>query len=345
MFAGRVRAALRLLSLNTRSGLLSLDEVLHENPSNANGKTVREILEEKHPEADPILVETIVPKPAEDSFHTIIFSKLTPDVIRMCALQTEGAAGPSGLDAMNWRPLCTAFGEKSNDLCSAIAKFAVRISTKYIDPAGLMSYTACRLIPLNKCPGVRPIGIDEVLRRIIGKAIMRTIKQDLQAAVGSLQLCAGQDAGCEAAVHAMSSIFSEDNTKAMLFVDASNAFNSLNRQFTLLNSEAICPSLSSVLVNTYRSRSWLFVDGQCLLSKEWTTQGDPLAMAMYAIGTKPLINKLNGIAKQVWYADDSGAGSTLLNLRVVESLEQIRPSLWIFSEQCEDPPFSQERAH
>ena len=130
---------------------------------------------------------------------------------------------------MNWRRLCTAFGEKSNDLCSAIAKFAVRICTQYIDPAGLMSYTACRLIPLNKCPGVRPIGIGEVLRRIIGKAIMRTIKQDLQAAVGSLQLCAGQDAGCEAAVHAMSSIFSEDNTEAML-LDASNTFNSLNRQ-------------------------------------------------------------------------------------------------------------------
>ena len=101
MFVGRVRAALRLLSLNTRSGLLSLDEILHENPSNPNGKTVREILEEKHPEAGPVLVETIVPKPAEDSFHPIIFSKLTPDVIRKCALQTEGAAGPSGLDAMN----------------------------------------------------------------------------------------------------------------------------------------------------------------------------------------------------------------------------------------------------
>ena len=260
-------------------------------------------------------------------------------------MQTKGAAGRSGLDVMNWRRLCTAFEEKSNDLCSAIAKFAVRICTQYIDPAGLMSYTACRLIPRNKCPGVRPIGIGEVLRRIIGKAIMRTIKQDLQAAVGSLQLCADQDAGCEAAVHVMSSIFSEDNTEAMLFVDASNAFNSLNRQVTLLNSEAICPSLSRVLVNTYRSRSWLFVDGQCLLSKEGTTQGDPLAMAMYAIGTKPLINKLNGITKQVWYTDDSGAGSTLLNLRVVESLEQIRPSLWIFSEQCEDTPFSQERAH
>ena len=31
-------------------------------------------------------------------------------------------------------------------------------------------------------------------------------------------------------------------------------------------------------------------------------------MAMYAIGTQPLICRLDGIAKQVWYADDSAAG-------------------------------------
>ena len=134
-------------------------------------------------------------------------------------------------------------------------------------------------------------------------------------AVGPLQLCAGQIAGCEAAVHAMGTIFSDDNTEAMIFVDASNAFNSLNRQATLLNSISVCPSLAPILINTYRIESWLFVDGQCLLSKEGTTQGDPLAMAMYAIGTKPLMDELSGIAKHVWYANDSSAGSTLVNLR------------------------------
>ena len=205
---------------------------------------------------------------------------------------------------MNWRRFCTAFGQKSNDLCSALAALARRICTTYVDPSSLMAYTACRLIPLNKCPGVRPIGIGEVVCRIIGKAALKTTKQDLQNAVGSLQLCAGQDAGCEAAVHAMSSIFSEDNTEAMIFVDASNAFNRLNRRATLLNSKVICPSLAPILINTYRNASWLFVDGQHLLSKEGTTQGDPLAMAMYAIGTQTLVNRLNGIAKQAWYADD-----------------------------------------
>ena len=139
-----------------------------------------------------------------------------------------------------------------------------------------MAYTACRLIPLNKCPGVRPIGIGEVVRRIIGKAVMKVTRQDLQNAVGSRQLCAGQAARCEGAVHGMKNIFSDDHTKAMIFVDALNAFNSLNRRATLLNSKAICPSLAPILINTYRNDSWLFVDGQRMLSKEGTTQGDPL---------------------------------------------------------------------
>ena len=52
--------------------------------------------------------------------------------------------------------------------------------------------------------GVRPIGIGEVLRRIIGKAIVTEIKPDLATNAGCLQLCAGQPAGCEAAAHAMS---------------------------------------------------------------------------------------------------------------------------------------------
>ena len=185
----------------------------------------------------------------------------------------------------------------------------------FVDSSTLLAYTSCRLIPLDKCPGVRPIGIGEVVRRIIGRAVMRITKYDLQNAVGTIQLCAGQDAGCEAAVHAMERVFADEVTEAMILVDASNAFNCLNRQVTLRNCGMVCPALSHILINTYRNNSQLFVDGKCILSKEGTTQGDPLAMAMYAIGTQPLIHRLDGIAKQVWYADDSAAGSRLETLR------------------------------
>ena len=57
--------------------------------------------------------------------------------------------------------------------------------------AFLESLAACRLIPLNKNPGLRPIGIGEGLRRISGKVLMMISKQDVMKAAGSLQVCAG----------------------------------------------------------------------------------------------------------------------------------------------------------
>ncbi len=89
-----------------------------------------------------------------------------------------------------------------------MAAVARRLCTYFVDPKGLESFVTCRLIPLDKCPGVRPIGIGEVPRRLIAKSILMILKTDIIEASGSLQLCAGQEAGSEAAIHAMRSIFS-----------------------------------------------------------------------------------------------------------------------------------------
>ena len=45
-----------------------------------------------------------------------------------------------------------------------------------------------------------------------GKVIIDTISPEI---AGLLQLCAGQQAGCEAAVHAMNDIFQEEQTDAI----------------------------------------------------------------------------------------------------------------------------------
>ena len=50
--------------------------------------------------------------------------------------------------------------------------------TKIIDPSCLDAYVACRLIALDKNPGVRPIGIGEILRRVVGKAIGWVLKDE-----------------------------------------------------------------------------------------------------------------------------------------------------------------------
>ena len=71
--------------------------------------------------------------------------------------------------------------------------------------------------------------------------------------------------------------FTEKKLK-LLLVDASNAFNSLNRQTALHNIQRLCSSLATALINNYRAPSELYIDGDVLLSCERTTQGDPLAM-------------------------------------------------------------------
>ena len=176
-----------------------------------------------------------------------------------------------------------------------------------MDPSGLTAFIACRLVALGKCPGVRPVGIGEVVRRIAGKAILSVTGMAVQEVTGALQVCSGQQGGCEAAIHAMRHVFSESNTEAVLLVDATNAFNQLNQQAALQNIMRLCPEIAPAIVNTYRLNTQLFIDGEIILSKEGTTQGDPLAMAMYAIATVPLIHQLDASSsvRQVWFADDA----------------------------------------
>ena len=92
----------------------------------------------------------------------ITFDGLDAGGIRHAALHNHGAAGPSRLDAYVWRRLCSSFKSASNSLCIALAVVGRRIATTGVNPEGLGAFVACHLLPLDKCPGVRPIGVGEV---------------------------------------------------------------------------------------------------------------------------------------------------------------------------------------
>ena len=212
------------------------------------------MLKDKHTPAQPLQRDCLVTADPESTpFHPVLFDALNSSLIRSAALQTFGAPGPSGVDARDWRRLCTSFHSASIDLCDAMALFARRLCTKFISPDILSSFLSCRLIALDKCPGVRPIGVCEVARRIIAKAALSILRDDIQKVAGPYQLCAGQVAGVEAAVHRVRSAFLQEDTEAILLADASNAFNSLNRAVALHNIRQICPSFAPILINTYRS--------------------------------------------------------------------------------------------
>ena len=121
------------------------------------------------------------------------------------------------------------------------------------------AFIACRLTSLNKNLRLRPIGVGKVLRRIAGKVVMKILKKDVIHAAGSVQVCAGQEAGAEASIHAMYDIYNDKHSEAVLLVDAENAFNSINRKIMVHNISVVCPAISTFVSSGYQSAARLFV--------------------------------------------------------------------------------------
>ena len=95
----------------------------------------------------------------------------------------------------------------------------------------------------------------------------------------------------------------------VLLIDPSNAFKSMGRAVALHNIQITCPRASTVLINTYRSPSRLFIAGGGeLLSREVTTQGsrrslsNALLCRLYILIISILSTKFDSV-KQVWLVD------------------------------------------
>ena len=169
MNTGKISSAIAKLT-DTSKGVLSLGEIV-------KGKTVEQTLIEKHPPSEPINENYITPVSNETiPFHPSIFDQINGQHIKKAAMRTHGSHGPSGLDANEWRRILTHFGQQSVEISKTIAKIAKKLATEELNPELMEPYNACRLIPLDKNPGVRPVGIGEVMRRIIGRTITKCLK-------------------------------------------------------------------------------------------------------------------------------------------------------------------------
>ena len=315
MLQGKVSAALRWIGTN-RSTRMEVD------------KEVLQTLQQKHPIAARLSENAKIKGPLQ-KVEDVLYENIDGKAIHLAAKRTQGSAGPTGMNSEGWaRILCTKqLKSKPDELCDAIATFARKLCKEYVNPCHLHAYTACRLIPLDKNPGVRPVGVGEVLRRIVGKAVTASLKQELIDATCPIQVCAGVKGGIEAAIHALRQIYDDPETDGILLVDADNAFNSLNRNAALHNVQYTCPEFQKYLINTYREPAELYIAGtsKVISSCEGTTQGDNAAMGFYSCSLMPLVNVLKvhqacrdqpqkELPKQVLYADDAAAGGTLSQL-------------------------------
>ena len=309
-----VKGALKLFTNEMSNGILPLTE-----------ETLSQ-LEVKHPDNGDASADVFINGPVKE-IHPIVFEAIDEEMVLIAASITKGGSGSSGLDADGWRRILTSnsLGAASSNLRKSLEDFIKRLCSKRINSQNklLEAFIACRLIPLNENPGLSPINAGEVLRRIAGKVVMKILKKDVMHAPGSLQLCAGQEAGAKAVIRAMTDIYNDKHSEAVLLVDAENLFNSINRNVMIHNVSVVCPAISTYVSNCYQSAARLFVIGGKEVSlKEVTTQSDPTSMGTHALGMTPLLPFLHEFilinehrSKEVTCADD---------LTVARKIEEIK---------------------
>ena len=179
---------------------------MDETPIEGDNRTVRDLLLEKHPPAQIPPQETLLDNEPKQ-INPIVFESITPDLIKNVARVSRGSAGPSGLDADAWTRMLTCFKQSSDRLCTALSCAARALCTQDRTADDMEGLTAARLIPLDKQPGVRPIAVGEVIRRMICKAIMRVVEMNVLKVTAPIQVCVGVPSACEAAVHSMERLF------------------------------------------------------------------------------------------------------------------------------------------
>ena len=202
VLSGRIRPAVRNLTSRDQGGVLQPDDACTK-----TGQPVLEVLRGKHPPMrDPA---PDLEDPDRGSFEPYpslpepVPVEITGDVVEKVASKLSGAAGPGGTDAIDLRNWLLRHGAESEFLRNSLASIAEWLANESPPWAAYRALMACRLVALDKSPGVRPVGIGEVYRRLLAKCVLEAVGHQATAAAGNLNLCAGLPAGIEGAIHAV----------------------------------------------------------------------------------------------------------------------------------------------
>ena len=151
MLQGQVNSALKFLTEDhDKEGIPPLTESAIEH------------LKKKHPEAGKIQLNTLLHGLIRNRLASY-FDSIDKSMIRQATIQTKGAGGPSQLNVAQCLHILAGKTYINEEMREQVALLARKLATAINDPSSLESYIACRLIPLDKCPGIRLIGVGKIL--------------------------------------------------------------------------------------------------------------------------------------------------------------------------------------
>ena len=125
------------------------------------------------------------------------------DEITWVASKLSGTAGTLGTEAIELRNFPFHFRCVLEEFKVIVADMNHWMDNSSPSWAAYCALMLCRLVALNKCPGVRPVGMYETLCQAIAKLIIREMGDQAKTACGSLQLYVSLESGIEGATHAV----------------------------------------------------------------------------------------------------------------------------------------------
>ena len=224
---------------------------------------------------------------------------------------------------------CTA--DAGVRLTESIVKLCDRLANGHIPPHARDLLFSANLTALRKKDGgIRPIAVGNTFRRLAAKVICQPAVRSLAPDLIPIQLGVGVPGGCEAASHAIRSVFSGDanldppNGNFLVKLDMRNAFNTIRRDHLLEQCHLHAPSVYNLAHLSYSEPSILAVGESSIPSESGIQQGDPLGPLLFALGVNDIARSIT-TPINIWYLDDATVGGTLT--AVCANLRHVVPAL------------------
>jgi hypothetical protein len=209
---GKLRATVHFATNRGSGGVL-----LPQDSCTKTGRPVMEVLRLQHP-------DTRIPN-LEDP-HCIAFehydevpveipTDCTSKDLETLALRMGGSTGPSSFDAVMLRNCLLWYGRALGELRQELANWVEWLSNESPPWAAYRALMSRRLVALDKQPGVWPVAIVEIRQWCIAKGNLVDSGAEAKGTCGSVQLCAGLEAGIEGTLHVVR--LSAETNKSLQF--------------------------------------------------------------------------------------------------------------------------------
>jgi hypothetical protein len=170
ILSGRIRQAVRAATNREGGGVLGPADLCTK-----TGRPVVDVLRSMH---SPLHEPSDVGSATFEKYSEIPdppYIDVTQDMIQKVATRLSGAAGPSGIDAVDLQNWLLRYGKESKALCEELAVWGSWLANESPPWAAYRAMMACQLVALDKQPGVRPVGIGEIFRRLLAKAVLLSV--------------------------------------------------------------------------------------------------------------------------------------------------------------------------